>query len=82
MLEDFLKDEHIGGIIIPSILGMTADKERRDYLLNLALEKNKPIIFVDERIKLDSVEELYYINSLLEFITDEPEPDLLLGHTR
>jgi hypothetical protein len=61
---------------------MTADKERRDYLLNLALEKNKPIIFVDERIKLDSVEELYYINSLLEFITDEPEPDLLLGHTR
>jgi len=82
MLEDFLKDEHIGGIIIPSILGMTADKERRDYLLNLALEKNKPIIFVDERIKLDSAEELYYINSLLEFITDEPEPDLLLGHTR
>ena len=82
MLEDFIKDEHIGGIIIPSILGMTMDKDRRDYLLNLALENKKPIIFVDERIMLNSKDELDYINSLLEFITDEPEPDLLLGHTR
>ena len=82
MLEDFIKDEYIDGIIIPSILGMTGDKDRRDYLLNLALENKKPIIFVDERILVDSQDEINYINSLLEFINDEPEPDLLLGHTR
>lgn len=83
MLEDFLKDKHIGGILIPSILGITTDPARREYLLNLALELKKPILFIDERILLNSKEELDYINNILEFITEEnQDPDLLLGHTR
>lgn len=82
MLEEFILDKHITGIVIPSLLGMTADKTRRDELLELALTNNTHIIFADERILLDNREELSYINKIFEYINDEADPDLLLGHTR
>lgn len=82
MLEEFILDKHITGIVIPSLLGMTANKQRRDELLELALSTNTHIIFADERILLDNREEISYINKIFEYINDEEDPDLLLGHTR
>lgn len=83
MLEDFIRDEYIGGIIIPSILGMSNNAERRTFLLNLAIEQQKPIIFVDERIMITQQSDINYINRIVEYFTDEAiEPDLFLGHTR
>ena len=82
MLEDFIKDPNITGIVLPSILGLTEDKERRDYLFNLALETGTHLLFADESIYLNSGSELNYINEIFEYINNEDDPDLLLGHTR
>lgn len=83
MLEDFIRDPNIGGILVPSILGITTDSDRRNFLLSLALEQRKPIIFIDERIMLTSKDDLEYINNIVEYYTtEEQSPDLYLGHTR
>ena len=82
MLEDFIIDPNITGIVLPSILGLTEDKERRDYLFNLALETGTHLLFADESIYLNNGSELNYINEIFEYINNEDDPDLLLGHTR
>ena len=82
MLEDFIKDPNIHGIIIPSILGMTYDKNRRDELINLAFANDTDLLFVDERILLNNKQEKEYLDKIFEYINDEEDPDLLLGHTR
>ena len=82
MLEDFIKDKHIQGIIIPSILGMTYDKTRRDELIELAFTNDTDLLFVDERILLNNKQEKEYLDKIFEYINDEEDPDLLLGHTR
>ena len=82
MLEDFIKDKHIQGIIIPSILGMTYDKTRRDELIELAFANDTDLLFVDERILLNNKQEKEYLDKIFEYINDEEDPDLLLGHTR
>jgi|TARA_R100000353_G_scaffold39097_1_gene31017 hypothetical protein len=82
MLEDFIKDPNITGIVLPSILGLTEDKERRDYLFNLALSNDTHLLFADESIYLNNDSELNYINAIFEYINNEEDPDLLLGHTR
>ena len=82
MLEDFIKDKHIHGIIIPSILGMTYDKTRRDELIELAFSNDTDLLFVDERILLNNRTEKDYLDKIFEYINDEEDPDLLLGHRR
>ena len=82
MLEDFIKDPYIQGIMIPSILGMTTDKKRRDELFDLALSNGTELLFIDERILLNNDKEREYLDKIFEYINDEADPDLLLGHTR
>jgi ABC-type branched-subunit amino acid transport system ATPase component len=81
-LEDFIKDPNIHGILFPSILGITYDKKRRDELIDLALANNTDLLFVDERILLNNDKERKYLDKIFEYINDEEDPDLLLGHTR
>lgn len=82
MLEDFIKDPNIQGIIFPSILGITYEKKRRDELIDLAFANNTDLLFVDERILLNNDKEREYLDKIFEYINDEEDPDLLLGHTR
>ena len=82
MLEDFIKDPNIQGIVFPSILGITYDKKRRDELIDLAFANNTDLLFVDERILLNNDKEREYLDKIFEYINDEEDPDLLLGHTR
>ena len=79
---DFIKDPNIHGVIFPSILGITYDKQRRDELIDLALANNTDLLFVDERILLNNDKERKYLDKIFEYINDEEDPDLLLGHTR
>ena len=82
MLEDFIKDPNIQGIVFPSILGITYDKKRRDELIDMAFANNTDPLFVDERILLNNDKEREYLDKIFEYINDEEDPDLLLGHTR
>jgi hypothetical protein len=61
---------------------MTYDKTRRDELIELAFANDTDLLFVDERILLNNKQEKEYLDKIFEYINDEQDPDLLLGHTR
>ena len=52
------------------------------WLIDLAFENKTDLLFVDERILLNNDIEREYLDKIFEYITDEEDPDLLLGHTR
>ena len=48
----------------------------------MAFANNTDLLFVDERILLNNDKEREYLDKIFEYINDEQDPDLLLGHTR
>ena len=65
-LENYIKEKP-DGIVLCSMYSMTDDKERRDYILNLALELGVELHFSNELTSLKTSKDLERIKTYLDF---------------
>lgn len=72
-LEHYIKEKP-DGIVLCSMYSLTDDVERRNELLNLALEKNVELHFANEIITLRSSKDLDKIQTYLNFAVNKSSP--------
>lgn len=73
-LEYIIKEGNTDHILMFSIFSLPDNKERRQYLMNLALEYNCILHFANEEFVLDSQEMLHKIEYLRNFTSDWSSP--------
>ena len=61
------------GIVFPSIHAFSADPKQRFEIMQLAIDHNVPLVFVDEGIVLDSVDALEHVKQIYRFAHPEIE---------
>ena len=81
-LEQFINLNTIDGIVCCSIYCLPDDQQRRNELLNLAVENNVQLHFANELCSVSSKEDIDHIEKIFEFVNENTDPNITLGYTK
>ena len=79
-LEKYITGLGIQGIVLCSIYCLPDDKQRRLELLELAVDNNVELHFANELNFVKTKEDIQKIESIFEYVNDNPDPNITLGY--
>lgn len=81
VLELFLSEGNVDGIVACSIYSLPNDESRRNKLLQTAVDNNVELHFANELTSVKTQEDIKHIQRIFEYVNDNPDPNVTLGYT-
>lgn len=78
-LEKYITGYGIDAVVMTSILSLPDNADRRNQLLELALEHDVELHFANELCSVRCRQDIEHIQHVFEFINENPDPNVFLG---